>query len=120
MKCNNCGSDKYVYVLNIAEFWCPDCQFQTREFPADLDPTITDVPFIGKKPQIMDVVDFFSPPSSKPIDPRFGKLISSEGWMIINGEKVPIRDIRIAPYNPDGDPAQSYEANKKPNTTDGE
>lgn len=85
-------------------FWCPECNYTTKDFPPDFDSS--GLIFRGEKP--------------KPVDPRFGRLLSGEGWAVIGDKRFPLYNIRIVKYNPDGDPADSYELNKKPNITDGE
>lgn len=108
LNCPSCFSDAYRYEEGDERYLCPACGFRPDYYGKPIyDDLLSDEsPRIEVKPE--------------KIDPRFGKLLASEGAMWIGDKVVPIHDIRIVHYNPDGDPTESYDANKKPNITDGE
>lgn len=102
--CPRCNSDAWHYVEGDERFVCPVCGYRP--------------PYYGRPPWY----DLLCAQKAKPedIDPRFGKLLGSgKGVMKIGDKEFPIEGLRIVPYNPDGDPARSWEP-PRPKTTDGE
>lgn len=103
LNCPRCNSDAYHYVEGDERLLCPVCGYRP--------------PYYGRPLRY----DLLCAQKAKPedIDPRFGKRLG-DGWAIVGGKRIELHDMRIVKYNPDGDPAESYEMDKKPNTTDGE